>query len=322
MKKIFTLVAAVVMALAVNAKDFTDNLAVTVTMMGDTQPTTENEQVISVEEVEGSDGLYNISITNFQFMGTPVGNIDINNIKGNSDSEGFVNFEKTETTIDFMKATVIFNEGCRMKGDKMYLDLDISVNGGMITVDVVFGDNNFPKEYTDKMTVDLGSGASDPMEATISILEQTDGKFTLSLKNFMFGPLGVGNITVADVEGVEEDDVTKLSTADQVVTITPGDIPGVDWSMGEQLAQAGLKATISGEMTANKLNVKILLPLANVTVLFGEDYITSGIDSPAATVDNGVEAIYDLSGRKLNEMQKGINIIRKADGTTVKVLKK
>ncbi len=322
MKKIFTLVAAAVMALAVNAKDFTDNLAVTVTMMGDTQPTTENEQVISVEEVEGSDGLYNISITNFQFMGTPVGNIDINNIKGNSDSEGFVNFEKTETTIDFMKATVIFNEGCRMKGDKMYLDLDISVNGGMITVDVVFGDNNFPKEYTDKMTVDLGSGASDPMEATISILEQTDGKFTLSLKNFMFGPLGVGNITVADVEGVEEDDVTKLSTADQVVTITPGDIPGVDWSMGEQLAQAGLKATISGEMTANKLNVKILLPLANVTVLFGEDYITSGIDSPAATVDNGVEAIYDLSGRKLNEMQKGINIIRKADGTTVKVLKK
>lgn len=322
MKKIFTLVAAAVMALAVNAKDFTDNLAVTVTMMGDTQPTTENEQVISVEEVEGSDGLYNISITNFQFMGTPVGNIDINNIKGNSDSEGFVNFEKTETTIDFMKATVIFNEGCRMKGDKMYLDLDISVNGGMITVDVVFGDNNFPKEYTDKMTVDPGSGASDPMEATISILEQTDGKFTLSLKNFMFGPLGVGNITVADVEGVEEDDVTKLSTADQVVTITPGDIPGVDWSMGEQLAQAGLKATISGEMTANKLNVKILLPLANVTVLFGEDYITSGIDSPAATVDNGVEAIYDLSGRKLNEMQKGINIIRKADGTTVKVLKK
>ena len=322
MKKIFTLVAAAVMALAVNAKDFTDNLAVTVTMMGDPQPTTENEQVISVEEVEGSDGLYNISITNFQFMGTPVGNIDINNIKGNSDSEGFVNFEKTETTIDFMKATVIFNEGCRMKGDKMYLDLDISVNGGMITVDVVFGDNNFPKEYTDKMTVDLGSGASDPMEATISILEQTDGKFTLSLKNFMFGPLGVGNITVADVEGVEEDDVTKLSTADQVVTITPGDIPGVDWSMGEQLAQAGLKATISGEMTANKLNVKILLPLANVTVLFGEDYITSGIDSPAATVDNGVEAIYDLSGRKLNEMQKGINIVRKADGTTVKVLKK
>ena len=322
MKKIFTLVAAAVMVLAANAKDFTDNLAVTV--FGET---TNQEQIISVEEVESSDGLYNISIADFNFMGIPVGDINLTNVKGNSDSEGFVSFEKTETTItlaflDGAEATVTLNEGGRMKGDKLYLDLDISVNGGMITVDVVFGDNNFPKEYTDKMTVDLGSGASDPMEATISILEQTDGKFTLSLKNFMFGPLGVGNITVADVEGVEEDDVTKLSTADQVVTITPGDIPGVDWSMGEQLAQAGLKATISGEMTANKLNVKILLPLANVTVLFGEDYITSGIESPTTAVDNGVEAIYDLSGRKLNEMQKGINIVRKADGTTVKVLKK
>ncbi|MBR6046885.1 MAG: leucine-rich repeat protein [Bacteroidaceae bacterium] len=34
------------------------------------------------------------------------------------------------------------------------------------------------------------------------------------------------------------------------------------------------------------------------------------------------EGIYDLSGRKLERMQKGINIIRKADGTTRKVLVK
>ncbi|MBO7660843.1 MAG: hypothetical protein J6S65_04840, partial [Bacteroidaceae bacterium] len=34
------------------------------------------------------------------------------------------------------------------------------------------------------------------------------------------------------------------------------------------------------------------------------------------------EGIYDLSGRKLERMQKGINIIRKADGTTKKVLVK
>ena len=57
-----------------------------------------------------------------------------------------------------------------------------------------------------------------------------------------------------------------------------------------------------------------------ITVAFG--YIPSGIDSPITTEENGVKAIYDLSGRKLNEMQKGINIVRKADGTTVKVLKK
>ena len=326
MKKIFTLMAAAVMALAANAKDFTDNLAVTVS-----GETTNQEQVISVEEVEGSDGLYNISIADFTFMNIPVGNINLTNVKGNSDSEGFVNFERTETTISFMNATVILNEGSRMKGDKLYLDLDISASilTSVITVDVIFGDNNFPKEYTDNMTVDLGSGASDPKEATISILTQADGKYTLSLKNFMYElapgvSLGIGNITVADVEGTEDEGVTKLAATEQAVTITPGDAEGVDWDFGEGLAQQGLKATISGEMTDNSLNVKIELPvtgIGTITVLFGEKY-TTGISRPTTTTDNGVEAIYDLSGRKLDGMKKGVNIIRKADGTTVKVLKK
>ena len=38
------------------------------------------------------------------------------------------------------------------------------------------------------------------------------------------------------------------------------------------------------------------------------------------TTDNGQQSIYDLSGRKLAEPQKGINIIRYSDGTSKKVL--
>lgn len=192
MKKIFTFMVAAVMAFTANAKDFTENLTIT---FG--EKVTTQEQVVSVEEVKGSDGLYNISISDFTFgEGTgavEVGDIILKDVKGNSDSDGFVNFEKTETTISFMNATVVLNDGSRMKGDKLYLDLDISAWLGMINVDVVVGDNNFT---------------------------------------------------------------------------------------------------------------------------------TTGIDKVTTTTDNGVEAIYDLGGRKLNEMQKGVNIVRKADGTTVKVLKK
>ncbi len=43
------------------------------------------------------------------------------------------------------------------------------------------------------------------------------------------------------------------------------------------------------------------------------------IDNKQLTVEEGV---YDLSGRKLNKMQKGINIIRFSDGSTKKVLNK
>ena len=38
-------------------------------------------------------------------------------------------------------------------------------------------------------------------------------------------------------------------------------------------------------------------------------------------VDNA-EGIYDLNGRRLNELQRGVNIVRRRDGSTVKVVKK
>lgn len=52
----------------------------------------------------------------------------------------------------------------------------------------------------------------------------------------------------------------------------------------------------------------------------GEDpdgVISAAADTPAKTVPAG---IYDLSGRRLLELQKGINIVRYKDGTVKKVL--
>lgn len=179
-----------------------------------------------------------------------------------------------------------------------------------------------PMSFTDKMNVYMGeSTVAEGLEATIAIRKQVDGTYTLSLKNFMLGKDGVGNITVEGVTGVEDGGVLKLSVADAAVAITPGDVEGVDWSFGQSLGQLGLTANISGEMENDKLNVRIDIPDVYVTVLFGENY-TSGISEVTTTSENGVEAVYDLGGRKLNGLQKGVNIVRKTDGTTVKVLKK
>lgn len=179
-----------------------------------------------------------------------------------------------------------------------------------------------PMSFTDKMNVYLGeSTVAEGLEATIAIRKQVDGTYTLSLKNFMLGEDGVGNITVEGVKGVEDGGVLKLSVADAAVAITPGDVEGVNWSLGQSLGQMGLTANISGEMENDKLNVRIDIPDVYVTVLFGENY-TSGISEVTTTSENGVEAVYDLGGRKLNGLQKGVNIVRKTDGTTVKVLKK
>ena len=50
--------------------------------------------------------------------------------------------------------------------------------------------------------------------------------------------------------------------------------------------------------------------------------VTTGINSVENAADNTIEAIYNISGQRINEMQKGVNIVRMSDGTTVKVLKK
>ena len=85
---------------------------------------------------------------------------------------------------------------------------------------------------------------------------------------------------------------------------------------------------ISGNaVIQNKRNLRLAVLLLNtetgrivnaadVKVGSGE---TSTI-SPSAAVQNPVSARYSIDGRRLSAPQRGINIVRRADGTTVKVV--
>lgn len=77
------------------------------------------------------------------------------------------------------------------------------------------------------------------------------------------------------------------------------------------------------------LNVNGTYELSNIRfvdseirpVYIGVDNTATGIGSVRA-LEAGAEGIYTLGGVKVNALQKGVNIVRKADGTTVKVLVK
>lgn len=322
MKKLFTLVAAAVMAMAANATDFTDNMAITVPDMG----TTTQEATVVVDEVENSDGLYNITLKDFSFNKIELGDLKIENVKGDDDTDGFTWFEETTVELSIklsfipVTAKVTLNEGSVMKGGKLYLDLSISAVSMDITA--IFGDNNFPKTYTDQMVVSLNGTQNPAQTASIDVTEQADGKYTLTLADFTASigsnPISVGTIEITDLEATEEEGVKNL-TYEGEITIKEGS-EGTKWSMAGQT----MPITLTAKMTDNKLYavIDIDLKIMEVNVVFGDNDFTSGINSPTTAVENGTEAIYDLGGRKLNEMQKGINIVRKADGTTVKVLKK
>lgn len=322
-----------VMALAVNAKEFTDNLVVSLAGQYTNTPNTK----IIVDEVENSDGLYNITLKDFNFGGLPLGDIELNNVKGDSDSDGNVSFNEAKTSISVdlglekpIPAYVTLVEGDRsvmMNDDKLYLNLTMSISamGKMLDITAEYG----VAKYQDDMKVTLNGASTLTEDKVISVSRQNinENKYTLTLSDFTatidYGmgeptPVPVGTIELPDLEMTEEDGVNKFNY-EGPVTIKPFS----DGTKG--MAGSSIPLTLSGEMTDSKLNFRINITLGplNIEVLYGTDYISSGIDNVTVTPNaSGVDEIYDLSGRKLNEMQKGINIVRKADGTTVKVLKK
>lgn len=97
-------------------------------------------------------------------------------------------------------------------------------------------------DYTDKLTVTV-NGESMEQQATITITQQSDGKYTFSLNNFCLesvdddgavSRLGVGNIVLADREGTTVDGITSISYDDEIV-ITDGDDPSIDFWMGPMI---------------------------------------------------------------------------------------
>lgn len=294
--------------------------------MGSGEPTI-TEATISVEDIEGSDGLYNITLKDFSFGETmKLGDIKIENVKGNDEEQsGYTWFEETKTSITVnigipMSAEVTINEGSYMKGDKLYMNMTISAIG--MNISAVFGTpESQTKSYTDNLVVTAMGSTMPAQQATIEVTKQSNGKYTLALKNFeLTGVMAVGTVEMTDVDAVEEDGVVKLSTK-QTVTIKDGDDPEVSWA----LEGVPVDVDMTGDMTDDKLkaDINILYSIPGVmdmdiNVKFG--YESAGISAPVTNSD--VEAVYDINGNKLNGMKKGLNILKKADGTTVKVIKK
>ena len=107
---------------------------------------------------------------------------------------------------------------------------------------------------------------------------------------------GEGAVSVDDIEAVSDGQGAYVTKA----------IEGTD---------KGVKVTIT--VTSNDLKT------TNVYTLNIEGATTTGINKVETTTGKGTAAIYNVNGQRVDNMsQKGLYIIRQADGKTVKVLKK
>lgn len=173
--------------------------------------------------------------------------------------------------------------------------------------------------YVDNLAISLNGMDQEPSEATVVSTEHADGTFDLMLKQFSFGDLLVGDVVIKNVETTEVDGWNVYTTEQDANIIN-----------GAEIAEAlGGKVHVKliGQSKDGKLYAQIWLPVSldedttiDVYAVFGSQPETGINDINAETAD--ATAIYNISGAKTQNLTKGVNIVRLANGKTIKVIKK
>lgn len=156
--------------------------------------------------------------------------------------------------------------------------------------------------------------------ATVVFSKMDDGTYQFVLQQFSFSELVIGDVTITKGLNAEEKDGTIVLTTDNVeAPVTNSDMAAM---LGGKVLIT-MKATIKeGKMVAelSNIHVNLLGTEMDVTAKFESSSSTTGINS-VSTASAQTSRIYDLSGRELPAMQKGLNIVKMANGETVKIIK-
>lgn len=169
-------------------------------------------------------------------------------------------------------------------------------------------------------TAEIPEIGDDSDAATVVFSKMDDGTYQFVLQQFSFSDLVIGDVTITKGLNAEEKDGTIVLTTDNVeAPVTNSDMAAM---LGGKVLIT-MKATIKeGKMVAelSNIHVNLLGTEMNVTAKFESSSFTTGINS-VSTASAQTSRIYDLSGRELPAMQKGLNIVKMANGETVKIIK-
>ena len=132
MKKIFTLITVMLVAMSAMAQDlkstdYHDQLVITIN--GETMPA--EQAVITITE-EAEEGKYTIKLNQFSFMGLLIGDVTMTGVQGDDDSEGFTNYATTQTATITVVATSISSYGA-VSTPSISQKTDFPAGGGTIT---------------------------------------------------------------------------------------------------------------------------------------------------------------------------------------------
>lgn len=172
------------------------------------------------------------------------------------------------------------------------------------------------EQFTDKLAISLNDAPQDPVDATVELEHKADGTSTFMLKNFTFGIFEVGDVIVEGIKGVKNGDATTYDF--EGTAKLPSD-KAVAEALGHQIPLTLHSVVEGGKLYAEiallvdmgeKLKVDCVFGKKSETAING---VVAGKTAPAA--------VFNTTGARQNGLQKGLNIVRTADGKTVKVLK-
>ncbi len=172
----------------------------------------------------------------------------------------------------------------------------------------------FATDYTDELVIDSKSQG----QKTVSVNQQTNGKYKIELKNFSYNGLNVGTITLTDVEATDDGHGnTVLTTTWQKVTVK-------FWGVS-----ITVPVDLNGKIIGDKFYADITIhniPIQgtwNATFAGGLNAApTTGISN--LPIDNSSEKVelYNLQGQRISEAKPGQVVIEKRGGKAVKKVMK
>lgn len=152
---------------------------------------------------------------------------------------------------------------------------------------------------------------------TTIIIEETDAVnslYSLSIKDFSLEGMALGDINLKDVKGEKQDNGSVLLTTEAQDVAVMGGL------LTAKVTLIGVMSSDGKSFKTEKLDI-LAMGTIKVTASFSGTTTTTAL--PAITVPSGADEVFDLAGKRVYSIdRRGIYIVRHADGTTSKVVKR
>lgn len=186
----------------------------------------------------------------------------------------------------------------------------------------------FGQVFTDDLHVTSGAGrTTDYTQKEVELTKVSDDVYKFTFRKLApmeyktFGDFVVEDVT-ATVDAVGEMTFSTASTEGTWTNVTStAAIGGV--TEGSKSSISAFTATLSADKSKLIVDLTFMTMGSDVNVVFGKEYTDpTAINTLTTADDNKYVAIYTLGGVRMQNLQRGINIVRTASGKVKKVLVK